>query len=296
MWSAAGLDLSFINVTMPSLVHDEAVQSMTKPRRRTARKPGRPAVLLDRDGVLNVDHGYVADPERLEWIPGAKRAVRRLNEAGVLAIVCTNQSGVARGMFDLAAVERLHGVMQADLAVEGARIDAFYVCPFHADAADPAYAHPDHPDRKPNPGMLLRAIEEWSIDPDAVPDGRRQALRRRGRPAGGHSGAPVSPAADLDAFLAPLIPGETKGYADCLARDGRRSLEGARMLPFIDLAAQQARIKPADRRGHRPGARPRRLRHGPGGRARSRAELAALRPGASSRSPAPTAPTPWPCR
>jgi D-glycero-D-manno-heptose 1,7-bisphosphate phosphatase len=80
-------------------------------------------------------------------------------------IVASNQSGVARGHFDLAAVDALHAAMQADLAQEGGRIDAFYVCPFLAEAPLEAFRHPDHPDRKPNPGMILRAIAEWNIDP-----------------------------------------------------------------------------------------------------------------------------------
>jgi D-glycero-D-manno-heptose 1,7-bisphosphate phosphatase len=132
---------------------------------REAGKTLRAAVLFDRDGVLNVDHGYVCEPERLEWIPGARAAVAALNLSGVLVIVVTNQSGVARGFYDLAAVEALHDRMQADLAVEGGRIDAFYLCPFHARARVEAFRHPDHPDRKPNPGMILRAIADWDIDP-----------------------------------------------------------------------------------------------------------------------------------
>jgi D-glycero-D-manno-heptose 1,7-bisphosphate phosphatase len=125
----------------------------------------RAAVILDRDGVLNVDHGYVGEVERLEWIPGARTAVRRMNDAGLLVIVATNQSGVARGFFDLAAVDAVHARMRADLAADGARVDAFYVCPYLPDAPVAAFAHPDHPDRKPNPGMILRAIADWSIDP-----------------------------------------------------------------------------------------------------------------------------------
>jgi len=126
------------------------------------------AVILDRDGVLNVDHGYVGEVERLEWMAGAKAAVRRLNDAGIKVLVATNQSGVARGYFDEAAVARVHDAMQRDLARLGARIDAFYVCPFHEDATVPAYAHPNHPDRKPNPGMVLKALREWRLDPARV--------------------------------------------------------------------------------------------------------------------------------
>ncbi len=126
------------------------------------------AVIFDRDGVLNVDHGYVATVGRLEWIPGARRAVARLNAAGVLALVATNQSGVARGYFDMAAVEALHAAMAADLAADGAHLEAVYVCPFHQDAVIPAYRVADHPDRKPNPGMILAALADFRLDPAAV--------------------------------------------------------------------------------------------------------------------------------
>jgi D-glycero-D-manno-heptose 1,7-bisphosphate phosphatase len=160
-------------------------------------------VILDRDGVLNRDHGYVGEVARLDWMPGAMRAVRRLNEAGLVVIVATNQSGVARGLFDMAAVETLHLAMQADLAVEGARVDAFYVCPFHPEAKVAAYAHPDHPDRKPNPGMILRALADWSIDPARalmIGDTERdlEAARRAG------IRGVLFPGGDLDAFVRAL--------------------------------------------------------------------------------------------
>jgi D-glycero-D-manno-heptose 1,7-bisphosphate phosphatase len=77
----------------------------------------------------------------------------------------TNQSGVARGFYGEADVEALHDWMRSALAAAGARVDRFYYCPFHQDAVVEAYRVADHPDRKPNPGMLLRAIEELAIDP-----------------------------------------------------------------------------------------------------------------------------------
>ena len=161
------------------------------------------AVILDRDGVLNVDHGYVGDVARLEWIAGARAAVKRLNDAGLLVIVATNQSGVARGLFDLAAVDAVHAAMAADLAEQGAHIDAFYVCPYLADAPVAAFAHPDHPDRKPNPGMVLRALADWRIDPAralVIGDNPRDLeAGRRARVAGA-----LFPGGDLDAFIAGL--------------------------------------------------------------------------------------------
>ena len=140
-------------------------QSIALRVKREAMKGARAAVIFDRDGVLNLDHGYVGEAERFEWMTGARGAIGRLNGRGVLVIVATNQSGVARGMFDMAAVEGIHDLMQSQLAADGAHIDAFYVCPFHPNAVVQAYRHPDHPDRKPNPGMILRAMADWNIDP-----------------------------------------------------------------------------------------------------------------------------------
>jgi D-glycero-D-manno-heptose 1,7-bisphosphate phosphatase len=164
---------------------------------------GRAAAILDRDGVLNVDHGYVGDPDRLEWIPGAISAVKRLNDAGLLVIVATNQSGVARGLFTLADLERVHEKMGADLAAAGAHIDAFYVCPYLPDAPVAAFAHPDHPDRKPNPGMILKALAEWDIDPTrAILIGDSERDLEAGRRAGVRG--VLFEGGDLDAFVADL--------------------------------------------------------------------------------------------
>jgi D-glycero-D-manno-heptose 1,7-bisphosphate phosphatase len=150
----------------------------------TASPPLR-AVFLDRDGVLNVDHGYVSDPAALDWITGAREAVAALTAAGVVVLVVTNQSGVGRGYFDVAAMDHFHAAMQADLAKLGGRIDTFYACFHHVDAALEEYRHPDHPDRKPNPGMILRGLEAWSIAPgEAVLIGDKdtdiEAARRAG--------------------------------------------------------------------------------------------------------------------
>lgn len=124
------------------------------------------AVLFDRDGVLNVDTGYLHRPEDWVWIEGAPEAVAAVKARGDKAIVVTNQSGIARGLYDEAALRRLHAWVDADLERRaGVRFDAFYHCPYLPDAPVAAYAHPDHPDRKPNPGMLLRAIADHGLDP-----------------------------------------------------------------------------------------------------------------------------------
>lgn len=126
----------------------------------------RPAAFLDRDGVLNVDHGYTHRPEQLEWIEGAAEAVRLLNEAGYYVFVITNQSGIARGYYDKTAVESFHAHMRDDLVAHGARIDAFYYCPHHPEGIIKQLAVQCRC-RKPGPGMLEQAAREWPIDTGA---------------------------------------------------------------------------------------------------------------------------------
>ena len=113
--------------------------------------------------MLNVDVGYAHRPDQLVFVDGAPRAVRRLNQAGWRVIVVTNQAGVARGLYEEADVHAFHAAMNRALAEQGAHIDAFYHCPFHEDAVVEAYRHGDHPDRKPNPGMLLRGLADHGV-------------------------------------------------------------------------------------------------------------------------------------
>lgn len=130
-----------------------------------SRPMKRPGAFLDRDGVLIVDCGYPHRPDQLILIPGAAEAVKRLNAAGYVTVIVTNQSGVARGLFSEETMHGFNAMLVARLAEAGARIDAVYACPFHAEAVDDRYRHPDHPDRKPNPGMLLKAVAEHDLDP-----------------------------------------------------------------------------------------------------------------------------------
>jgi histidinol-phosphate phosphatase family protein len=124
----------------------------------------KPVVFFDRDGTLNEDRGYTHRPEDLRWLEGAREAIRLVNRRGYLAVVVTNQAGIGRGYYDEAAMHRFHARMQEELATIGARIDAFYHCPFHPDATVQCYRHADHPDRKPNPGMIVRALTELAAD------------------------------------------------------------------------------------------------------------------------------------
>lgn len=125
---------------------------------RRSRSHGQAAVFLDRDGTINVDKGYVHRIEDWEWLPGAVEGIRNLNSVGLPVIVISNQAGVARGYYDEAAINALHAHVDAELARQGARIDAYYYCPHH-----PEYG-PACQCRKPQPGMLLRARDEHSLD------------------------------------------------------------------------------------------------------------------------------------
>jgi len=122
----------------------------------------RPAAFLDRDGVINVDHGYTHRVDHLIFTPTAIEGIRLLNEAGYLVLVVTNQSGVARGLYGIAEVKAFHAHMNAALAHAGARIDAFYYSPYHPDGAVAEFAI-EHEDRKPGAGMILRAMHDWNV-------------------------------------------------------------------------------------------------------------------------------------
>jgi len=123
----------------------------------------KPAAFLDRDGVLNEDLGYVSDPSRFNWMPGAMEAVRLLNDRGYLVIVITNQSGIARGMYTEQDFQALTRWMQDELMRYGARLDAVYHCPHHPTDGRGAYRK-DCRCRKPGTGMLEKAARDFSID------------------------------------------------------------------------------------------------------------------------------------
>jgi D-glycero-D-manno-heptose 1,7-bisphosphate phosphatase len=127
----------------------------------------RRALFLDRDGTITRDNGYTYRVEHLAWLPGARETIAAANRVGAVVVVVTNQSGIGRGYFTEADMHAFHFAMQRELAAVAARIDAFYFCPFIEAAADERYRAVDHPDRKPNPGMLLRAMADHRIEPSA---------------------------------------------------------------------------------------------------------------------------------
>lgn len=126
----------------------------------------RPALFLDRDGVIVKEVHYLHKKDDVELIDGAAQLIAKCNAQDIPVIVVTNQSGLARDMFgwkEFAEVQqRILDLLSEDAA--GAFVDAVYACPFHKSGRDP-FCHPGHEARKPNPGMVLRALEAINIDP-----------------------------------------------------------------------------------------------------------------------------------
>lgn len=124
------------------------------------------AAFLDRDGTLIEETGHLWRPEDVRIVPGAPEAVKRLNDAGALVVIVTNQPAVARGLLDEEALKELHKGLEAVFGDRGARFDAIYYCPHHPEKrpeGDPRFRI-DCECRKPKPGMLKAAAERLGID------------------------------------------------------------------------------------------------------------------------------------
>lgn len=123
----------------------------------------RPGVLLDRDGTIIADDGYVGSVDRVRFLDGAVEAIAALNRAGVPVAVVTNQAGVARGYYGIEDVHRVHDHMAAELARHDAHVDLWLFCPYHPDGTVEPFARASA-DRKPGPGMALAAAQALDLD------------------------------------------------------------------------------------------------------------------------------------
>lgn len=144
----------------------------------------RRAVFLDRDGVINEDRSYLYRQEDFHFMPGIFDFCRSAQEKGYLLVIATNQSGIARGYYTEDDLHCLNDWMCASFAAQGVHISGVYYCPFHPDKGVGRYRK-DSPDRKPQPGMLLRAARDFGLDLSrSVIVGDRDSDMEAGRRAG----------------------------------------------------------------------------------------------------------------
>jgi len=166
----------FIDIGVPADL--ERAQTEIPARRR------RPAAFLDRDGVLNVDTGYVGAIDQWRWVDGAREAVKRFNDLGWYVFLVTNQSGIARGLYGEADLAALHRHVFDELAAHGAHVDDTRFCPYHVEATVAQYRK-ESDWRKPGAGMIIDLFDHWPVDREAsllVGDKRSdlEAARRAG--------------------------------------------------------------------------------------------------------------------
>ena len=201
--------------TLRGMVGSGCCRDMDPPDDVAGAPAGLPALLhrralfLDRDGVLNVDHGHVGTRDRFEWMPGALDTIRCATQAGWHVFVVTNQSGVARGYYDEAAVRDLLDWMADEARRAGGTIDDARYCPYHEDATVDAYRQA-HPWRKPEPGMLLDLISKWELDPSRCVMIGDQPTDMAAAAAAGVA-AHLFHGGNLLEFVRPIFEGEVRG-------------------------------------------------------------------------------------
>jgi len=141
--------------------HDElGIWIWTRPQ---SAAETRPALFLDRDGVIIEDPGYLSRPLDLSLLPGAAQFIALANRQGIPVVEITNQAGIARGYYGWNEFVEVEKALALKLAAAGASLDGVFACPYHRDGIPP-WAHPAHPARKPGPGMLLAAGRLLNLD------------------------------------------------------------------------------------------------------------------------------------
>ncbi|WP_428484173.1 HAD-IIIA family hydrolase [Rhodopila sp.] len=163
----------------------------------------RKALFLDRDGVLNIDHGHVGSRNRFTWVDGALDAVRAATSAGWHVFIVTNQSGVARGLYDEAAVRTLLEWIGDQARLRGGTIDDWRYCPFHPEAKLQSYRQA-HDWRKPMPGMLLDLLRAWQVEASRAVMIGDQATDMQAAAAAGVAGY-LFRGGNLLSFLRPIL-------------------------------------------------------------------------------------------
>ena len=175
----------------------------------------RPGVLLDRDGTIIADRGYVGTVDRVEFLDGAIEAIAELNRAGLPVAVVTNQAGVARGYYGIEDVHQVHKHMIEEMARQGAHVDLWLFCPYHPDGIVGSFARASA-DRKPGPGMALAAAEALGLDLTASwVVGDRASDIGLARAVGAHAlhvGPVAFPEGDVQSF--PDLPGAVRHILD----------------------------------------------------------------------------------
>ncbi len=187
----------FIDVGIPA--------DLARAQHELPRQLARPALLLDRDGVLNRDHGWVGTRDRFEWMPGAKQAIAEATGRGVHVFVVTNQSGIARGHYTEADFLALHRWMLDEVLAAGGTVDDMRFCPFHPEAPLQQYRRVSDW-RKPAPGMILDLVRSWRLDPARCLFVGDQPTDMEAAAAAGVRGH-LFPGGNLLDFVRPLLEG-----------------------------------------------------------------------------------------
>lgn len=187
----------------PRLQADGRLADIPVPLLDLAAPQYRPALFLDRDGVLNHDHGHVGSLDRFDWIEGAVETVRLATSKGWHVFIVTNQSGVARGFYGEDDVRALLVWIREQCLAAGGTIDDTRYCPFHPEAVIPAYRRVSD-QRKPAPGMILDLIRAWELDPARCVMVGDQPTDMQAAAAAGIAGHQFN-GGDLSRFVAPLL-------------------------------------------------------------------------------------------
>jgi D-glycero-D-manno-heptose 1,7-bisphosphate phosphatase len=200
---------------------------------------GRPALFLDRDGVIVEDTGYACRAEDAHVLPGAAAAIARCNALHIPVIVVSNQSGIARGLYDWDGFAAVQGVIEDALAAAGARLDAVFACAHHGDGRAPLNIA-DHPWRKPNPGMIVDAAARMTLDlPRSWIAGDRASDIAAGK-AAGLAGGILIPSHALPGERDAAMPLRDNDFAVAVAA----SLEDAVALLFARGAYSEPKSVP----------------------------------------------------